>query len=169
MGKLAVLAIGGNSLIKDKQHESVEDQYDAVCETAKHIAGMVEQGFDVVVTHGNGPQVGFILRRSEIAHDRFEAAKDTQVIYARHWMNPLRYLNGKNADKELSLKYKDWRLTKKLHDRTDNAYFIRPMPVDRGNEVDDEVADSPRSIIYDIAENRLHTQSHYGTYNGERT
>jgi len=69
VGKLAVLAIGGNSLIKDKQHETVEDQYKAVCETAKHIVGMVEQGFDVVVTHGNGPQVGFILRRSEIAHD----------------------------------------------------------------------------------------------------
>jgi len=68
MTKLAVLAIGGNSLIKDKQHETVEDQYNAVCETAKHIAGMVEQGYDVVVTHGNGPQVGFILRRSEIAH-----------------------------------------------------------------------------------------------------
>jgi len=69
MGKLAVLAIGGNSLIKDKQHETVEDQYDAVCETAKHIAGLIEQDFSVVVTHGNGPQVGFILRRSEIAHE----------------------------------------------------------------------------------------------------
>jgi carbamate kinase len=69
VSKLAVLAIGGNSLIKDKQHETVEDQYKAVCETAKHIVGMVEQGFDVVVTHGNGPQVGFILRRSEIAHE----------------------------------------------------------------------------------------------------
>jgi carbamate kinase len=69
MTKLAVLAIGGNSLIKDKQHETVEDQYDAVCETAKHIAGMIEQDFDVVITHGNGPQVGFILRRSEIAHE----------------------------------------------------------------------------------------------------
>jgi carbamate kinase len=69
MGKLAVLAIGGNSLIKDKQHQTVEDQYKAVCETAKHIVGMVEQGLDVVVTHGNGPQVGFILRRVEIAHE----------------------------------------------------------------------------------------------------
>ncbi len=69
MTKLAVLAIGGNSLIKDKQHETVEDQYDAVCETTKHIAGMIEQDYDVVITHGNGPQVGFILRRSEIAHE----------------------------------------------------------------------------------------------------
>jgi len=69
MSKLAVLAIGGNSLIKDKQHETVEDQYDAVCETAKHIADLIEQDYSVVVTHGNGPQVGFILRRSEIAHE----------------------------------------------------------------------------------------------------
>ena len=69
MTKLAVLAIGGNSLIKDKQHETVEDQYDAICETAKHIAGLIEQNYSVVVTHGNGPQVGFILRRSEIAHE----------------------------------------------------------------------------------------------------
>jgi len=61
MTKLAVLAIGGNSLIKDKQHETVEDQYDAVCETAKHIAGLIEQDYNVVVTHGNGPQVGNLL------------------------------------------------------------------------------------------------------------
>ena len=66
--KIAVVAIGGNSLIKDKQHQTVEDQYDAAKETAQHIAGMVEAGWDVVIGHGNGPQVGFILRRSEIAH-----------------------------------------------------------------------------------------------------
>ncbi|MGB9666195.1 MAG: carbamate kinase [Candidatus Cryosericum sp.] len=67
MSKLAVIAIGGNSLIKDEQHKSVADQYDAVVETAHHIAGLVEQDYDVVITHGNGPQVGFILLRSEIA------------------------------------------------------------------------------------------------------
>ncbi len=65
--KVAVVAIGGNSLIKDKNHQSVEDQYEAVKETAVHIADMVEIGYDVVITHGNGPQVGFILLRSEIA------------------------------------------------------------------------------------------------------
>ncbi|MDA8222948.1 MAG: carbamate kinase [Desulfitobacterium hafniense] len=69
MSTLAVVAIGGNSLIRDNAHESVEDQYQAVVETAKHIVGMIEQGYEVIVTHGNGPQVGFILRRSEIAKD----------------------------------------------------------------------------------------------------
>jgi carbamate kinase len=68
MSKLAVVAIGGNSLIKDEAHKSVPDQFDAVRETAVHIAEMIEQGWNVVVTHGNGPQVGFILLRSELAH-----------------------------------------------------------------------------------------------------
>jgi carbamate kinase len=65
--KLAVIAIGGNSLIKDSQHQTVEDQEDALRETARHIADMIEQGWDIAIGHGNGPQVGFILRRSEIA------------------------------------------------------------------------------------------------------
>lgn len=69
MGKIAVVAIGGNSLVRDDFRQTVEDQYDAVCETAKSIAGMLEQGYEVVVTHGNGPQVGFILRRSDIAYE----------------------------------------------------------------------------------------------------
>jgi carbamate kinase len=65
--KLAVVAIGGNSLIKDEKHQSVEDQYRAAKETCCHIADMIEAGWDVAIGHGNGPQVGFILRRSEIA------------------------------------------------------------------------------------------------------
>jgi carbamate kinase len=65
--RIAVIAIGGNSLIKDAGHQSVEDQYLAAKETCIHIADMIDAGYDVVIGHGNGPQVGFILRRSEIA------------------------------------------------------------------------------------------------------
>jgi carbamate kinase len=68
MKKVAVIAIGGNSLIKDAQHQTVEDQYEAAKESTLHIGDMIEEGWDVVISHGNGPQVGFILRRSEIAH-----------------------------------------------------------------------------------------------------
>jgi carbamate kinase len=67
MSKLAVIAIGGNSLIMDEKHKTVEDQYRAARETTFHIADLIEQGWDVAIGHGNGPQVGFILRRSEIA------------------------------------------------------------------------------------------------------
>jgi carbamate kinase len=66
--KVAVVAIGGNSLIKDEKHKTVEDQYQAAKATTFHIADMIEAGWDVAIGHGNGPQVGFILRRSEIAH-----------------------------------------------------------------------------------------------------
>jgi carbamate kinase len=65
--KLAVVAVGGNSLILDPKKVTVEDQYIAAAETTKHIADMIEAGWDVAIGHGNGPQVGFILRRSEIA------------------------------------------------------------------------------------------------------
>ena len=67
MSKLAVIAVGGNSLIKDNKKVSVENQEEALRETAHHIADMIEAGWDLAIGHGNGPQVGFILRRSEIA------------------------------------------------------------------------------------------------------
>ena len=69
MKPLVVIAIGGNSLISDSEHMSVVDQYYTAGETASHIAPIVNAGNRVVVTHGNGPQVGFILMRSELARD----------------------------------------------------------------------------------------------------
>jgi carbamate kinase len=65
--KLVVVAIGGNSLITDPQNPGIVRQWDAVRETCRHIADMVADGWHVVVTHGNGPQVGYIMRRGEIA------------------------------------------------------------------------------------------------------
>lgn len=67
MSKVAVVAVGGNSLILDEKHKTIPDQYAATVETAKHVAGMIQAGWNVVLTHGNGPQVGFILRRSELS------------------------------------------------------------------------------------------------------
>jgi carbamate kinase len=65
--RLAVLAIGGNSLIKDKNHIALSSQYEAVQETSKYIAELIAEGLSIVITHGNGPQVGFIYRRGELA------------------------------------------------------------------------------------------------------
>ena len=73
----AVVAIGGNSLIKDKQHQAVRDQYIAAHETCRHIVTMIQEGWNVAISHGNGPQVGFILRRSELAaHEMHEIPLD---------------------------------------------------------------------------------------------
>jgi carbamate kinase len=71
--KTAVIAVGGNSLILDKQHEDVASQWGAVQETCKHIADMIERGWNLIITHGNGPQVGFILRRNELAEHEVHA------------------------------------------------------------------------------------------------
>lgn len=65
--QLAVVAIGGNSLITDPKQPEVPNQWDAVRETCRHIADMIASGWQVIITHGNGPQVGYILRRAEIA------------------------------------------------------------------------------------------------------
>jgi carbamate kinase len=75
--KVAVIAIGGNSLIKEKQHQTVQDQYQAAGETTWHMANLIKEGWDVVISHGNGPQVGFILRRSELSlHELHEVPLD---------------------------------------------------------------------------------------------
>jgi carbamate kinase len=65
--KLAFIAIGGNSLIKSKDLQTVEDQHQAIHETIRHVVDLIDQGYQVVISHGNGPQVGFIMLRSEVA------------------------------------------------------------------------------------------------------
>jgi len=77
MTRRVVIAIGGNSLIKDAGHMSVPDQYEALGETSAHIARIIKDGWTVAIGHGNGPQVGFILRRSELsAHELHEVPLD---------------------------------------------------------------------------------------------
>lgn len=65
--RTAIVAVGGNALIVDAQHQSIPDQFKAATATSRHVADLVEAGWTVVLTHGNGPQVGFILRRSGMA------------------------------------------------------------------------------------------------------
>jgi carbamate kinase len=72
MSERVVIAIGGNALIKDDKHQEIDDQLSTAQETAAIIADFIGLGYEVVLTHGNGPQVGFILRRSELA---FEAGE----------------------------------------------------------------------------------------------
>jgi carbamate kinase len=64
---LTILAIGGNSLIKDKSHIALSSQYEAIQETSNYVCDLISEGMNLVITHGNGPQVGFIYRRGELA------------------------------------------------------------------------------------------------------
>lgn len=96
----------------------------------------------------------------EICHDLDEALKDADVVYPRNWITLKYHEIGKEAEQKLALKYKDWIFTKKRREQlTNKAVFIHCMPIDRNNEVENELVDDPQiSWVYDQAENRLHTQ-----------
>src|SRR3954468_4429356 len=84
MSRLAVVAFGGNALVTDAEHDSIPDQYETVCRTVPPLVDMLAEGWRRVVSHGNGPQVGFILRRSELSEAEVDpvpvdyAVADTQ-------------------------------------------------------------------------------------------
>ena len=65
--KIAVVAVGGNALIRDPKKTGLQDQFESVRITVPHIVDLIQEGWSVVVTHGNGPQVGFLLRKSELS------------------------------------------------------------------------------------------------------
>jgi len=84
VSKTAVIAFGGNALVTDAEHDSIPEQYKTVCRTVSPLVDLVEQGWRLVISHGNGPQVGFILRRSELSESEVNpvpvdyAVADTQ-------------------------------------------------------------------------------------------
>jgi carbamate kinase len=135
---IAVVAVGGNALIRDSAHTALDDQYDAVCATAAHVVEMVAAGWNVVVTHGNGPQVGFILRRSEIADGQVPtvpiryAVGDTQGAIGFMFQNALG-----NALKRRGIEMPVVALvTQTLVDHRDPAFARPDKPV--GSFMDEE-------------------------------
>jgi ornithine carbamoyltransferase len=98
--------------------------------------------------------------RFEILHDNRAGYEGADVVYSRNWMSPNAYRGGFNRQKESerAMQYRGWICDQARMALTNDALFIHPMPVDRGHEVTDHVASGSRSIIYDVAENRLHVQ-----------
>ena len=97
----------------------------------------------------------------DIVHDPDSGYDGAHIVYSRNWVTPKAYRDGqlqKRAEIDRAMAHAGWTTTAERMACTDNAIFTHPMPVDRGNEVTDEVASGPRSAIYDIAENRLHVQ-----------
>ncbi|MDR1045233.1 MAG: carbamate kinase [Candidatus Adiutrix sp.] len=122
--KIAVIAIGGNSLISSKGKESLEDQHMAVFETARHIADIIEAGYQAVVTHGNGPQVGFILARSDLA--AHEIHRISLVIAVADTQGAIGYEIQQNLDNEMRRRGRKSRtvslVTQVLVDKNDPGF-----------------------------------------------
>jgi len=128
---LAVIAIGGNSLILDSKKITVADQYHAASETSHHIAALVAAGYRVVVTHGNGPQVGFILLRSDLARNVLhEVPLDSCVADTQ---GALGYQIGQTLANELKRKKIQKPIatvvTQVLVDKNDKAFSNPTKPI----------------------------------------
>ncbi len=138
--KLAVVAIGGNSLIKDKQHKTVQDQYNAAHETCKHIVAMMQDGWNVAIGHGNGPQVGFILRRSELsAHELHEVPLDVCGADTQGAIGYALQQNLRNEFKRVGLKKRAVTVVTQVEVSADDPAFQNPTkPI--GSFMDEEIA-----------------------------
>jgi N-acetylornithine carbamoyltransferase len=130
-------------------------------------------GMDVTVAHPEGYDLDSEVvdwteqncketgSKFEITHDVKAGYEGAHVVYSRNWMSPNAYKNGeflKETEVEKAMGYKDWICDADKMALTEDALYTHPMPIDRGHEVSDEVASGNRSIIYDVAENRLHVQ-----------
>lgn len=127
-------------------------------------------GMDVTVVYPQGydlnPEAVNLIKdecaknnqRFEISHDLRGGAEGADVIFPRTWVSPDFYIHTREEELRIASQYKDWRLTEDLLKLTNDACFIHVMPFDRGNEVDDSIADGPNSLVYDQAENLLHVR-----------
>lgn len=131
MAKTAVVAIGGNSLITSKDKREVKHQWDAVRETSEHIASMIEQDWNVVITHGNGPQVGFILRRNELAaHEVHTTPLDIIVADTQGSIGYMIQQSLTNALRQKGINRKILAMTTQIVvDRDDPAFSNPTKPI----------------------------------------
>lgn len=139
-GKVAVVAVGGNSLILDKDRRSIPDQFAAAATTMRCITDMIEVGWQVVITHGNGPQIGYILRRSELALDELHpvpmdyAGADTQGAIGYMFQKALR---NEFAKRKIDLQITTV-VTQVMVDREDQAFANPSKPI--GSFMDEKTA-----------------------------
>lgn len=74
MKKIAVVALGGNALLRENETGTIEQQEQNTTDTLENLIFLLNQGFELVITHGNGPQVGNILMRNEAGHQLYGIA-----------------------------------------------------------------------------------------------
>lgn len=138
--RVAVVAVGGNSLVLDESHQAMPYQEEAAAETMRHIAEMIEGGWEVVITHGNGPQVGFLLRRAELARHELH---DIPLDYAgADTQGATGYMFKKALQNEFTDRGMDKRtaaiITQTVVDRDDSAFRNPSKPI--GSFMDEATA-----------------------------
>ena len=72
MAKLAVVAFGGNALLRSGQKGTYQEQLQNVAQTCNSLLGLLKQDYNIVIGHGNGPQVGNVMLQHEAGNKSFE-------------------------------------------------------------------------------------------------
>ncbi|MGD2096052.1 MAG: carbamate kinase [Desulfobacterales bacterium] len=155
--KRAFVAIGGNSLIRSKDLQTVEDQHQAIRETVSHVADLIEQGYQVVISHGNGPQVGFIMLRSEVARRETGLHLVPLVNVVADTQGSIGYQIQQSLNNELAARGQEGQsvtvVTQVLVDKADPGFKNPAKPVGEfyaANEIDDIRRDYPAwSLVQD--------------------
>jgi carbamate kinase len=139
MSKTIVIAIGGNSLITDSKHVTVPAQYEAAFQTAKNMSSLIVSKHRLAIVHGNGPQVGFILRRAEIAKNELHmvpldsCVADTQGALGYNIQTAIRnVLGGLHQTRNVST-----IVTEVLVDRNDPSFQSPSKPIGSFMEADE--------------------------------
>lgn len=151
--KLAIVAIGGNALITDLDNITVESEYRAAGQTTHHIANMIAEGWRVVIVHGNGPQVGFNLRRSELARgELFELPLDVCGTFTQGSIGYYFQQNLRNQLRELGIQMPVVTvISQVLVDQEDHAFNRPTKPIGMFMEEEDanRVAETGWTVMED--------------------
>ncbi len=125
-------------------------------------------GMDVTLAHPKGYDLPhWALEKAEkyasdnggkfqVTDDQDDAYSEAQIVIPKNWGNWVADQNDFSAN-DLPVENRSWKCTAEKMSLTDEALYMHALPADRGNEVDDEIIDGKQSIVYDEAENRLHT------------
>ena len=131
MSETIVIAIGGNSLITDPKRVTVPAQYEAAFATASNMASILVSDHRIAIVHGNGPQVGFILRRAQIARNELHlvpldsCVADTQGALGYNIQTAIRnVLGGLHQTRNVTTV-----VTEVLVDRNDPSFSSPSKPI----------------------------------------
>ena len=91
--KLAVVALGGNALLREKEAGTIEQQEKNAAETLENLIFLLRDGYELVITHGNGPQVGNILMRNDAGEQMYDIAPMPLDICVADSQGGIGYMN----------------------------------------------------------------------------
>jgi len=133
MKRLAVVALGGNSLLRGNEAGTIEDQEKNTFKTCLCLVELIKRGYSLVITHGNGPQVGNILLRNEAGYNNYKIPKMPLDICVADSQGGIGYMIERQMYNALSEAGLDNNIitivTQVLVDKSDAAFLKPQKPV----------------------------------------